>query len=119
MTRFALTWAANVAALWVAVAVVGGVRADDDAALTLILAALLFSVVNLLVKPVVTVLALPLIVLTLGIALFFVNLLMLVLTSALVPGFEIDGFWSAAGATVIVWAVNVALAGVRRRLERD
>jgi putative membrane protein len=59
------------------------------------------------------VLALPLIVLTLGVALFFVNLLMLVLTSSLVDGFRVHGFWTAVGATVIVWAVNALFSAVR------
>jgi uncharacterized membrane protein YvlD (DUF360 family) len=45
-------------------------------------------------------------VLTLGIALFFVSLVMLLLTSWIVHGFQIDGFWIYVGATIIVWAVN-------------
>jgi hypothetical protein len=42
-------------------------------------------------------------VLTLGIALFFVSLVMLLLTSWIVHGFQIDGFWIYVGATIIVW----------------
>jgi putative membrane protein len=119
MQRFVVTWACNVAALWAAAELLGGVAVGDDRWLTLILAGLVFSVVNLLVKPLVTVLAIPLIVLTLGVALFFVNLLMLFLTSWIVSGFEIDGFWSGVGATLIVWAVNTLLAALWRRIERD
>jgi len=49
---------------------------------------------------------LPVIVLTLGIALFFVNLLMLYITDWLVSGFKITSFWSAVWATIVIWLVN-------------
>jgi putative membrane protein len=60
----------------------------------------------------VTLLSLPVIILTLGIALFFVNLLMLALTAWLVSGFDIDGFWPAVGGTIVVWIVNAVLSAV-------
>jgi len=107
-----LRLAVNVAALWVAAEVLDGVTYDELS--TLLLAALVLGLVNFLIKPLLTLLALPLIILTLGIAYFFVSLAMLLLTSALVSGFEIDGFWSAVGATVIVWLVNTALGGLTR-----
>jgi putative membrane protein len=77
-----------------------------------VIAGAVFGLVNWLVKPVVTLLSLPLIVLTLGIALFFVNLLMLALTAWLVSGFDIDGFWPAVGGTIVVWIVNAVLRAV-------
>jgi putative membrane protein len=95
----------NVAAIWVAAELLDGVSYGDEWQ-RLLLAALVLTIANWLVKPVLTLLALPVIVLTLGIALFFVSLAMLLLTEWLVDGFAIDGFWSAVGATVIVWAVN-------------
>jgi putative membrane protein len=117
--RLAIAWAGNVAALFVAAGLLDGISYGDDW-WVLIVAALVFSVVNAFVRPIVFVLSLPLIVLTLGIALFFVNLLMLYLTSWLVDGFKIDDFWSAVGATIIVWLVNALLsATVFRRVERD
>jgi putative membrane protein len=102
----------NVAALWLAAELLDGVTYDEFS--TLLLAALVLGLVNFLIKPLLTLLALPLIILTLGIAYFFVSLAMLLLTSALVSGFEIDGFWSAVGATVIVWLVNTVLGGLSR-----
>src|SRR5215217_6741671 len=107
-----LRLAVNVAALWVAAEVLDGVTYDEFS--SLLLAALVLGLVNFLIKPLLTLLALPLIILTLGIAYFFVSLAMLLLTSALVSGFEIDGFWAAVGATVIVWLVNTALGGLTR-----
>jgi putative membrane protein len=77
-----------------------------------VIAGAVFGVVNLIVKPLVTLLSLPVIILTLGIALFFVNLLMLALTAWLVAGFDIDGFWPAVGGTIVVWLVNAVLQAV-------
>ena len=60
---------------------------------TLLLAGLVFALVNAVLKPLVILIALPAVVLTLGVALFFVNMFMLWLTDAIVPEFEAGGFW--------------------------
>jgi putative membrane protein len=60
-------------------------------------------------------LTLPFAVITLGIAWFFVALLMLWITSAIVSGFDIHGFWTYVWATLTVWACNVVLEVVERR----
>lgn len=102
-----MRWALNIAALWVAAKALDGVSYDEFS--TLVLAALVFGLVNFAIRPLLTLLALPLIILTLGIAYFFVNLLMLLLTAGLVDGFRVDGFWTAVGATIIIWLVNSVL----------
>lgn len=107
-----LRLAANFAALWVAAELLNGVTYDGEWRLAL--AAVVLTIVNWAVKPVVTLLAIPLIIVTLGLALLFVNLLMLLVTSWFVDGFRIDGFWAAVGATAIVWAVNALLAAAAR-----
>ncbi|MBX5440925.1 MAG: phage holin family protein [Solirubrobacteraceae bacterium] len=107
--KLLVAWAGNIAAIFVAAWLLDGIRYGGDW-WALVLAALVFSLVNAFVRPVVTVLSLPLIVLTLGIALFFVNLLMLYVTSWIVPDFTIDGFWSAVGATIVIWLVNALLS---------
>lgn len=104
----------NVAALWVASELLAGVS-YGGALERLLLAALVLTIANWLVKPVLTLLALPVIIVTLGVALFFVSLAMLLLTEALVDGLRIDGFWTAVAATVIVWAVNAAVQAVASR----
>jgi putative membrane protein len=120
LRKLAIAWAGNIVALFAAAGLIDGISYGDDW-WSLVIAALVFSVVNALVRPVVFVLSLPLIVLTLGIALFFVNLLMLYLTDWLVPDFHIDGFWSAVGGTIIVWLVNALLSATvfKRAKERD
>jgi len=115
--RFLVAWAFNVAALWVAAALLSGVRVTGAHAwLTYVLAGLVFSLVNLVVKPIVAILAIPLIILTLGIAYFLVNVLMVFLTSWIVGGFHVDGFWSGVGAAIVVWIVNLLLDRLELRL---
>jgi putative membrane protein len=72
----------------------------------LLVAAAVYAFVNAFVKPFATFLALPLILVTLGVAYFFVNMLMLWLTVQIVNGFEIRGFWTYVGATIVVALVN-------------
>jgi putative membrane protein len=116
---FLIRWACNVAALWVAAALLSGVTVTGDRALMFILAGFVFSAVNMIVKPIVTVLAIPLIIVTLGLAYFLVNVLMLFLTSWIVDGFHIDGFWWGVAAALIVWAVNAFLGALGRGVEDE
>jgi putative membrane protein len=119
LRRFVVTWAFNVAALWVAAKLLSGVHVSGDAWVTYVLAGLVFSLANMVVKPIVAVLAIPLIILTLGIAYFLVNVLMIFLTSWVVDDFHVDGFWAGVGAAVIVWIVNTLLDVAERRLIED
>lgn len=102
-----LAWIANAIAL----AVVGWLFQDVsfDDFWSLVWAAALFGILNTILKPVLRLITLPLALLTLGIAWFFVSLLMLAITNWLVSGFTIHGFWTFVWATVVIWAVNVAL----------
>ena len=108
----------NIAAIWVAAELLDGVSYADKVE-NLLLAGLVLTIANWLVKPILTILALPAIVLTLGLALFFVSLAMLLLTSALVDGFRVHGFWTAVGATIIVWAVNAAVQAIAPKGKKD
>ena len=107
MRRLLVTWLFNFGAIWVAAKLLDGIHYAD--LWTLIVAALVFSIVNIFVKPIITLLALPFIVVTLGFALFFINLLMLFLTGWIVDGFSIDGFWWGVAGTIIIWIVNAVL----------
>ena len=78
----------------------------------------MFTVVNWIVKPIVAILSIPFIIVTLGVAYFFVNVLMLLITDWVVPDFEVGGFWTVVGATIMIWLVNVIIAAVLRDCER-
>ena len=115
MISFVARYAGNLAALWVASELFDQLTYGDRFGV-LALAALVFTAANWLVKPVVTILAIPLIVLTLGIAYFFVNVLMLLLTDWVVGDFEAGGFWTVVGATIVIWLVNVLISALFRDL---
>ena len=105
--QLVLSWVANAVVLGVVVAVLSGVEVDSAG--DLIKAALLFGILNTILKPFLRLLTLPLAFITLGLIWFGVSMLMLWLTDLLVSGFEIHGFMSLVWATIIVWAVNVVL----------
>ena len=107
----------NLAAIWVASELFDDVSYGGEFG-TLALAALVFTVANWIVKPIVAVLAIPLIILTLGIAYFFVNVLMLLLTEAIVSDFVVDGFWTLVGATIVIWAVNLVISAAAHDIRR-
>ena len=102
--RLAVAWAINLAALWVADALWDGVRIDGWAAF--LIGAAVLGVVNAIVKPVLTVLTLPLIIVTLGFFYLVINIAMVALAEWIAPDFSIDGFWAYVGTVVVVWAVN-------------
>ena len=108
LRRFVVTWFFNIIALWVAAELLADISYGGNE-WVLVLAALVFSVVNIFVRPVVILFTLPLVIITLGIALFFINLLMLYMTSWIVDDFTVDSFWEAILATIIIWIVNVIL----------
>jgi putative membrane protein len=107
IVRLGISWLTNALVLAIVTAALRGVEVADAGAL--LGAAAVFGVLNTLLKPFVRLVSLPLAILTLGIAWFFVSLLMLVITKAIVSGFQIHGFWTLVGATVIVWIVNLVL----------
>ncbi len=122
MTSFLIRLIVNGFALWVATRIVDGVTISSDSTsseiLTLLVVALIFGVVNALIKPVVQLLSLPLLVLTLGLFTLIVNALMFWLTSWIadvldVP-FHVEGFfWEAVLGALVVsfvsWILNLLL----------
>lgn len=121
MKNFLVKTLANAGALGVAIWLIKDITLTGGSTahkvLTLILVALVFGVVNWLVKPVVKVLSFPLFILTLGLITLVVNALMLMLTSWLAGKFSLDfhvsGFWTAVVGALIVsvvsWALHVVL----------
>jgi putative membrane protein len=79
---------------------------------SVLIGAAVLGIANAVVKPILTVLALPLIVVTLGLAYFAINVAMLALAEWVASDFSIDGFWTYVGATIVVWIVNWILNAV-------
>jgi putative membrane protein len=105
--QLVFSWVANAVVLAMVTAVLSGVKAGSAG--DLIRAALLFGVLNTILKPVLRALTLPLAFITLGLIWFGVAMLMLWLTSVFIDGFDIHGLRTLVWATIIVWVVNVVL----------
>jgi putative membrane protein len=111
----------NAVALWVAAIVVQGVRLGEGATsklstrlLTIVLVAVVFGIVNAVVKPIATFFSFPAIVLTLGLFTFVVNAFMLQITEWVCRGlgldFSIDHFfWNAVMAALVITLVSMLL----------
>jgi putative membrane protein len=80
-----------------------------------LLAGAILGVVNVVVKPVLLLLTLPLTLVSLGLFIFVVNAVCLGLTAFLVPGFSVSGFWPAVGGALVVSVVSWILNGLIRR----
>ena len=103
--RLLIGWAVDAASLAVAAWIFSGISVGGSAG-TLILTALVYGILATLVKPVLKLLTLPLAIVTLGVAWFFVAMFILWLTDVIVSGFRIDSFWDLVGGTIVVWAVG-------------
>jgi putative membrane protein len=112
----------NAAALWVATQIVPGVSYSGGP-LPLLGVALVFGVVNAVIRPVARILTFPIIILTLGIFALVINGLMLMLTSALSSalglGFHVGGFWAAFWGALIVSLVSTILSLFIRDSRRE
>jgi putative membrane protein len=114
--RLLFTWLVDSVALAAAVWLVGGVRSSSTVAI--VAAGLVFGLASTYVKPVLVVIGVPFIIVTLGIGLFLINMLIVWLTAAVVPGFDAAGFWPIAKAAVVIWLVNMLLGGFWPERER-
>jgi putative membrane protein len=116
LPRLVVAWAINAAALWVADALWDGVRINGWGAF--LIGAAVLGIANAILKPVLTLLTLPLIIVTLGLFYLVINIAMVALAEWVAPTFSIDGFWSYVGTVVVVWAVNWVAHEVLEGLER-
>jgi putative membrane protein len=72
-----------------------------DSVITAILFAIVLALLNVLIKPLLILLTLPITFLTLGLFLLVINALVMLLAAEMVPGFSIDGFWWAVLFSII------------------
>jgi putative membrane protein len=104
MAGFLLRGLVAALGLWAATELMDGIRINSPA--TLIFAGLLLGVVNAIVRPFALLLSLPALLFTLGLFLLVINAAMLGLVALMLPGFQIDTFWTAVGAAIIVSVVS-------------
>lgn len=84
-----------------------------------IAAVFVIGLINMSIKPIVHVLALPVTILTLGLFAFVVNTLMLLLAAWIVPGFQIDGFWTALIASILMSFLSSAIESMTDKAQKS
>ena len=88
---------------------------EIDTIWSALIAAILLSLVNVFIRPLLFILTQPINILTLGLFTFVLNGLLLLLVSFLVSGFKVLGLWQAVVASLLIsivsWALNVVLNG--------
>ncbi|HWM23356.1 MAG TPA: phage holin family protein [Chthoniobacterales bacterium] len=112
MRHFVFRWMITTVAVMVAPVLISGVRYDTAGAL--IGAALLLGILNAFVRPVLLILSAPLILVTLGFFILVINALMLWWVPGLVPGFHVDGFWSAFWGAILISIISWILSAFFR-----
>jgi putative membrane protein len=113
MRSLLLHWILNAAALWVAAALIPGLEFHGGPGRLLLVAAV-FGIVNSTLRPLLTILTCPLIILTLGLFTLVLNALMLLVTGWLSEswdlGFSVSGFWAAFFGGLVVGVVSMLLS---------
>jgi putative membrane protein len=100
----------NIVAIWLASLVFSGISYDSF--WKVVLAALVYSAVNAVLRPIIIFLALPAVLITFGIALLFIQAFMLWLTGEIVSGFEVSSYWVALGGAVFIWIANAIIDAI-------
>jgi putative membrane protein len=108
--RLLLNWVLSAVAVWIVAQLVPGVHLNG--AVAALIAALAIGFINATLGFVLKILTFPLTLLTLGLFWFVINALMLELASAVVPGFQVRGFWAAFVGAIVLSLVNLLLKGL-------
>lgn len=118
MPQFLVRWVINAIALGLAALILPGIHvagAGENGLVNLFIVALIFGLVNAIIKPLLALVTCPFYILTLGLFTFVVNALMLMLTSWLAgPRFVVDGFWPALLGSIIISLISTVLSAVWR-----
>ena len=104
MKRFLIHWLVIALALWVTAYILPGVNFDSTTALAI--AAIVLGLINAVIRPILTILTLPITILTLGLFYLLVNGFTFFLAAKVVPGFVVSGFWSAVLGALLVSIVS-------------
>lgn len=103
-----LKWIALALAIMFTAWVIPGISISSFT--TALIAAVVIALVNLVIKPILVFLTLPINVLTLGIFILVINALLFMFVAYLVPGVEIDGFWSAFLGAILLSILSIGIS---------
>jgi len=113
MAKMILKWLLSAAALLGVAYIYGGVSVASFS--SALVAALVIGLLNILVRPILVLLTIPITLLTLGLFLFVINALMFWAASGLVGGFHVAGFWAALLGSLIYSALGVLIDALLER----
>lgn len=108
--RLLITWLINAASLFVLPYLMDSIRIENFK--TALVAALVLGLVNVLIKPVLVLLTLPVTLLTLGLFIFVINGLLFWAVASFIGGFHVSGFWSAMGGALLFSLISWALSAL-------
>ena len=108
--RLLLNWVLSAVAVWIMAQVVPGIHVNG--AVAALIAALAIGFINATIGFLLKILTFPLTLLTLGLFWFVINALMLELASAVVPGFQVRGFFAAFVGAIVLSLVNLLLKAI-------
>ena len=111
MKPFLLRWIVTTFAVAVASQLPG---IHTEGWMPMVFMALFLGIINAFVRPILLILSLPFILVTLGFFILIVNTLTFWLAGGLVPGFHVDGFWTAFFGSIVVSVVSWAMSGIVR-----
>lgn len=101
---FILGWALSTLGMWISITLFGVITGNSDFWL-FVLAGLIFSIVNTVIRPLATVFSLPLIILSLGMFTIIINTAMVALTIWIMPNVTMD-FWGAVLSSIVMSIAN-------------
>jgi len=110
MKNFVVRLFVNALALWLAAWLVSGIQLSDEFG-DVLLVALVFGLLNAILKPILILFSLPFLLLTLGLFALVVNAAMLLVTASLVDSLAVSGFWSAVLGSLVISVVTMVLGG--------
>lgn len=106
MKKLLLSVLGNALAIYIAAQIVPGFTLNDPNLFTLLLLGFMLGLINFLVRPLLTLISFPVIMLTLGLFTIIINIAMLFLLDYLFPALAIEGWWAGLWAMLVISAVN-------------
>ena len=107
MRRFLINFLANLIVLYLAAEAFDMISMNTFE--TGVIAALILTLVNVIIRPIIMVLALPINLVTLGFFILIINTWMVILTDKLVPGLYIPSFWTSFGIAIMISLVSIVM----------
>lgn len=107
MLKIIFNWILQALSLLIVANIIPGIRLSDFK--SALVAVIIMGLVNVLIKPVLFLISLPITILSLGLFIFVINALMFMLVSAFTPGFKVDGFVSALAGSLVFSVISSIL----------